>query len=64
MEKTYCTALVMNDVSAAELLGMQVATLRKWRCQGVGPAYIKCGRLCKYLLKDLEAYLDSQRVSR
>ena len=57
-------ALVMNDAAAAEMLGMKVATLRKWRVLGTGPAYIKCGKNVRYRLADLETYLSSQTVSR
>lgn len=57
-------ALVMNDVDAAAHLGMSPNTLRKWRTTGRGPAYIRCGRLKKYRLADLEAYIEKQMVAR
>ncbi len=57
-------ALVMNDVDAAAYLGMSPNTLRKWRTTSRGPAYICCGRLKKYRLADLEAYVEKQKVSR
>jgi len=56
--------LVMNDVAAAAYLGMSPNTLRKWRTNGSGPAYICCGRLKKYRLADLESYIEKQAVSR
>ena len=57
-------SLVMNDVDAAAYLGMSPNTLRKWRTTGRGPAYIRCGRLKKYRLADLEAYIEKQMVTR
>jgi hypothetical protein len=57
-------SLVMNDVDAAAYLGMSPNTLRKWRTTGRGPAYIRCGRLKKYRLADLEAYIEKQMVAR
>lgn len=57
-------ALVMNDVDAAAYLGMSPNTLRKWRTTSRGPAYICCGRLKKYRLADLEAYIEKQSVAR
>jgi hypothetical protein len=56
--------LVMNDVAAAAYLGMSPNTLRKWRTNGSGPAYICCGRLKKYRLADLESYIEKQAVAR
>ena len=55
---------VMKDVEAAPLLSMSVHTLRKMRCQGVGPAYLKLGKAVRYRLSDLEAYVENQRVAR
>jgi DNA-binding transcriptional regulator YiaG len=34
----------LDDKAAAKALGMAVQTLRNWRCQRKGPAYIKLGR--------------------
>ncbi|MBV5306440.1 MAG: helix-turn-helix domain-containing protein [Desulfobulbaceae bacterium] len=57
--------LVMNDVQAAEYLGISPHTLRKWRSTGsTGPAYVCVGRLKKYRLSDLVAYAQSQTVAR
>lgn len=56
--------LVMNDVDAANYLGMSPNTLRKWRTTGRGPVYICCGRLKKYRLADLCDFIESQKVAR
>jgi predicted site-specific integrase-resolvase len=56
--------LVMNDIMAAEYLGVSHHSLRKWRTQGTGPAYVCVGRLKKYRLADLEAYAQNQLVCR
>jgi predicted site-specific integrase-resolvase len=56
--------LVMNDVQAAAYLGISPHTLRKWRSQGTGPAYVAVGRLKKYRLPDLEAYVEKSAVAR
>ena len=34
----------------------------QWRHKMVGPAWIKCGRRVKYLGRDLNDYLDQNRV--
>lgn len=61
---TTITRLVMNDVDAAGYLGISPHTLRKWRSQGTGPAYVCIGRLKKYRLADLVAYAENQTVAR
>jgi predicted site-specific integrase-resolvase len=54
----------MNDLQAAEYLGISAHTLRKWRSQGTGPAYVCVGRLKKYRLPDLVAFAQNQLVRR
>jgi hypothetical protein len=51
-----------DEKQAAEFLGCSVAALRKWRLYGVGPAYVKVGRLVRYAEADLTAYVDANRV--
>lgn len=53
---------MFDEKQAAELLGCSVATLRKWRLLGTGPAYVKVGRLVRYREADLMAYLDAHCV--
>jgi hypothetical protein len=62
LDKGEC--LVMDDHQAAKFLGMSVHTLRKHRTQGVGARYCKLGRLVKYRLADLEAYIEKSAVAR
>jgi hypothetical protein len=33
--------LLLTDKEAAPLLGVAPATLRSWRCRGIGPTYVK-----------------------
>lgn len=48
---------------AAQYLGASVATLATWATRGGGPAYIKVGRKVLYLQSDLDAWLNSRRVT-
>jgi hypothetical protein len=41
---------------AAEVLGVSVRTLEKWRLTGQGPRFIRLGRAVRYALADLEAF--------
>ena len=53
----------LNEAQAAARLGLKVATLRAWRNQGRGPAYVRLGRSIRYLTTDLEDFLNSNRHS-
>ena len=52
--------LVSTQQAAEYLGGFKPNTLEGWRVQGVGPAYVKCGRLVRYRVADLDAYLEAQ----
>jgi predicted DNA-binding transcriptional regulator AlpA len=48
----------------AAFLGVTEATLADWRYRGRhGPAFVKVGRLVRYRLEDLDAWLDAQRTA-
>ncbi len=49
--------------AAAEFLGVQEQTLSAWACRGEGPAFHKVGRLVRYTVADLLAFLDARRVT-
>lgn len=53
----------LNETEAAARLGLKVATLRAWRNQGRGPAYVRLGRAIRYLAVDIEEFLQSNRHS-
>ena len=54
--------LILNEKLAAQKLGIAVQTLRNWRHQGRGPSYIKMGRRIGYQEKDLERYVQANRI--
>ena len=51
----------LTEAQAAVRLGLKVPTLRAWRHQGRGPAYVRLGRAVRYLAADLEEFLASNR---
>lgn len=51
----------MTESEAASRLGLKVATLRAWRNQGRGPAYVRLGRAVRYLAIDIDEFLNSNR---
>lgn len=52
--------LVTTPQAAKYLGGLKVNTMQNWRIRGVGPAYKKIGRLVRYSLDDLDAYINRQ----
>ena len=52
----------VDDYKAAGKLGVAVQTMRNWRFEGRGPAYLKLGRSVRYQLADIEAYKRKKRV--
>lgn len=56
---------LIDDKAAAVLLGVAPATLRSWRCRGIGPAYVKLGlgpkAACRYNPIDIESFIAQCR---
>lgn len=48
---------LLDSAAVAKMLQVQVETLEAWRCRGTGPAYIRVGRLPRYRMSDIEAWL-------
>ena len=57
------TTVMLNTPDAAAYLDLQKATLETWRCLGRGPPFVKMGRLVKYRVADLDAYIESRRCT-
>ena len=54
---------LLPDTLAAQELGLQVQTLRNWRCLGLGPPYVRIGtRTIRYDMCDLEKFISGNRV--
>jgi hypothetical protein len=48
-----------TDTEIAEIYGVSVLTLRKWRLFGRGPRFYKIGRSVKYDIDEVERYVRS-----
>ena len=46
----------LNEQEVARRLGVSPFTLRAWRRQGRGPAYMKLGRAVRYRVADVAAF--------
>ncbi len=53
----------VNEKEAAEILGVAIKTLQRWRCVRKGPAYIKIGRKISYMTIDLNIYIEKKRIN-
>jgi hypothetical protein len=51
----------LTEPEAACRLGLKVATLRAWRHQKKGPAFLRLGRAIRYLSKDLDEFVQANR---
>lgn len=53
---------MLSTEEAAKKMGVAPATLRGWRMEQLGPAYIRISRQCvRYDERDVEAYIASRR---
>lgn len=48
---------------AAEYLGIKIQTLANWRVEGRGPKFYRVGRLVRYRIEDLEAWIETSNSS-
>ena len=54
---------MMSTADVAKKVGNSEPTLRAWRYQGIGPPFIKVGKLVKYDEADVDRWLAQQRTS-
>ena len=51
---------LIDTVQLAEYLGNEVNTCEGWRLKGIGPQYIKVGRLVRYRIENVDQWIESQ----
>ena len=61
--KNKYTVILLDTKAAAELLSVKEATLTDWRIQGIGPKWVKIGRLAKYDQLDVLEWIESRKTS-
>ena len=52
---------LLNEHQAAAVLGLKVATLRRWRWAGKTPRFLKIGAAVRYEPAELAAYIEAAR---
>ena len=64
MENNSKTKCVLTTKEAADFLQIPARTLENWRCnQRYNLPYIKIGRLIRYRMIDLVAWINSSRIT-
>ena len=54
---------LLTPSETAQLLGLDVETLNIWRCtKRYNLPYVKAGRMVRYRLEDVEAFIESRIV--
>ncbi len=54
------TSEILTPAQLAERLNLSVGQLAQLRYQGIGPRFIKTGRLVRYRATDVDVWLDAQ----
>ncbi len=51
---------LLSTEQLSDYLQVPVPTLTTWRSRGAGPRYVKAGKLVRYRVADVEAWLQKQ----
>jgi len=51
---------LLNEHDVADLTGLSVACVRRWRLLRQGPKYLKIGAAVRYRPEDISAWLESR----
>jgi len=49
---------LVDQETAAERLGCEPLTLADWRYKGIGPRFVKVGRLVRYAPEELQSWIE------
>ena len=61
---THAQTTVLTEEDAADFLKVTTFALRKWRRQGCGPRFIRCGaRLIRYSTSDLGDWIEQNKFT-
>lgn len=54
---------LLNEVRAAEILGLSIRTLQAWRAHGTGPCFVRAGRAVRYRRSDLGSWIEANTIA-
>jgi predicted DNA-binding transcriptional regulator AlpA len=52
---------LLSGAETAQILGVKPKTLETWRWRGIGPLFVRVGRLVKYSESDVLAWVAAQK---
>jgi hypothetical protein len=58
---THPNSRLLRETEAAPILGVEVATLRRWRWAGRGPCFHKIGSAVRYDPADLDVFIAAAK---
>ena len=61
MASTSVPSALVNEHEAARILGLKVATLRRWRWAGKPPSFLKIGSAVRYDPQVLAEFIEAAR---
>ena len=53
---------IHDERSASKYLGVTPSCLRRWRRVGVGPVWVRVGRLVRYRQSSLESFIETNTM--
>lgn len=63
MQRDDDRSTALTEVEVARRLGVSAAVIRAWRGRGVGPRFCRFGRSVRYLVRDVEDFVDQSAVA-
>ena len=54
---------LLSTNQAAPLAGVKAKTLENWRCLGLGPKFVRVGRLVRYDPEDIRIWREARKAS-
>jgi excisionase family DNA binding protein len=57
-------AELLTDVEVAKELRVSLATVRRWRAEGIGPPWFRAGRAIRYSRRALDEWIERQERER
>jgi hypothetical protein len=60
LDESSATKRLRDESAIAKELDVEVKTLQAWRTRGDGPPFLKIGRLVKYDLESVRAWVKSR----
>ena len=61
MQQEITTCGLVTEHDAAQIMGLSVKTLRRWRWAGKPPPFVKLGGAVRYDPADLAAFIEAAR---